>query len=292
MTDLLLDFLLPFSLAVIMFGMGMSLKTKDFSRIFRQPKAVILGVVNQVIILPLFALTLALIFNLNDTMAVGLIILASCPGGATSNIITQVCNGNIALSVTLTAVTSFTSIFSVHFVTSFALSYFNTQTTTTFELPVIDTIMQIMAITVIPICIGMLTLKYKPNFALKMVKPMRLASTVIFILILAGLIATNFSQVKESIKAVGLVTLILNLSIIGFGFLMAKLFKLNDKDAISIGVDGGIQNATLGIVIASSMLNNIEMAIPTAAYSIWMYITGALLMWIISKRNKNLQNNL
>ncbi|NIJ44237.1 BASS family bile acid:Na+ symporter [Wenyingzhuangia heitensis] len=286
MADLLLKVFLPLSLSIIMLGMGMSLTLKDFTLIFKQPKAVLIGLFNQIILLPLLAFILALAFNLSDTLAVGLIILAACPGGATSNIITQVCNGNLALSVTLTAVTSFTGILSIHLLTSFALAYFNTQTESNIQLPITHTIFQITTITIIPISLGMIILKYKPTFASKMIKPMKIASTIIFALILIGLIASNFEKVSSALKAVGLVTLVLNLSIIGFGFLIPKLFNLEDKDSISVGVDGGIQNATLGIVVATTVLNNIEMAIPTAAYSIWMYITGALLMWIINKRNK------
>ena len=286
MTDLILNVFLPLSLAVIMLGMGMSLTTRDFTRVFRQPKAVILGVINQVVILPLLAFILALAFNLNNTLAIGLIILASSPGGATSNLITHVCNGNIALSITLTAIISITSIITIPFITSYALGFFNTGLNTTITLPITSTIFKIMTITVIPISIGMSLLKHRPKFAHKMLKPMRTASTVIFILIIIGLIATNFNQVIDAIKKVGIITLILNFSIIAIGFLMAKLFKLGYKDAISIGVDGGIQNATLSIVICTTILNSIEMAVPTAAYSIWMYISGAILMWFFGKRNK------
>ncbi|NJB81589.1 bile acid:sodium symporter family protein [Wenyingzhuangia aestuarii] len=286
MTDLLLKVLLPLSLAIIMLGMGMSLTIHDFTRVFRQPKSVVIGLFNQVVILPLIAFTLAIAFHLDTTMAVGLIILASCPGGPTSNIITQICNGNIALSVTLTAVASFSSIFTTQFITAYALSYFGTYTEAVLELPVLDTMIQIMMITVIPISIGMTIRSYQTNFALRMLKPMKIASTIIFILIFIGIIATNFSQVGNALKRVGFVTLLLNIGIIGSGFLLAKIFKLGVKNAISIGVDGGIQNATLGFVIATTILDSVEMAIPTAAYSIWMYLTGGLLMWYLGKKNK------
>ncbi|ANW94907.1 bile acid:sodium symporter [Wenyingzhuangia fucanilytica] len=286
MSDILLDLFLPCSLAIIMLGMGMSLTIRDFSRIFRQPKAAILGIINQTIILPLIAFGLAIFFKLDTTMAVGLIILASCPGGPTSNIITQICNGNLALSVTLTAVISFISIISTQVTISYALSYFNTYSNIKIELPFAETVMQIMAITVLPITIGMMIKKYHPKVSSRMIKPMRTASTIIFILILTGIIATNYSTIGDAIQRVGWVTLLLNLSIIASGFLLAKIFKLHFSDAIAIGVDGGIQNATLAIVISTSMLNNIEMAIPTAAYSIWMYITGGILMWILSKKNQ------
>ncbi|GGF61460.1 bile acid:sodium symporter family protein [Wenyingzhuangia marina] len=269
-----------------MLGMGMSLTIRDFTRVFRQPKAIIIGLINQIIILPLVAFILAILFHLNTTMAVGLIILASCPGGPTSNIIAQVCNGNLALSVTLTAVGSFTSVVSTQVITSLALTYFHTHTETVIELPVLDTMMQVMMITILPICIGMMIHAYKEDFTLRMIKPMKIVSTIIFLLIFIGIVVTNFSTIGQALEKVGIVTLILNLSIIGSGFLLAKIFKLGIKNAISIGVDGGVQNATLGIVVATSILNNIEMAVPTAAYTIWMYTTGGFLMWYFGKKNK------
>ena len=286
MTDLLLKVFLPSSLAIIMLGMGMSLTIRDFTRVFRQPKAIIIGLINQIIILPLVAFILAILFHLDTTMAVGLIILASCPGGPTSNIIAQVCNGNLALSVTLTAVGSFTSVVSTQVITSLALTYFHTHTETVIELPVLDTMMQVMMITILPICIGMMIHAYKEDFTLRMIKPMKIVSTIIFLLIFIGIVVTNFSTIGQALQKVGIVTLILNLSIIGSGFLLAKIFNLGIKNAISIGVDGGVQNATLGIVVATSILNNIEMAVPTAAYTIWMYTTGGFLMWYFGKKNK------
>ena len=286
MTDLLLKVFLPSSLAIIMLGMGMSLTIRDFTRVFRQPKAIIIGLINQIIILPLVAFILAILFHLDTTMAVGLIILASCPGGPTSNIIAQVCNGNLALSVTLTAVGSFTSVISTQVITSLALTYFHTHTETVIELPVLDTMMQVMMITILPICMGMMIHAYKEDFTLRMIKPMKIVSTIIFLLIFIGIVVTNFSTIGQALQKVGIVTLILNLSIIGSGFLLAKIFNLGIKNAISIGVDGGVQNATLGIVVATSILNNIEMAVPTAAYTIWMYTTGGFLMWYFGKKNK------
>jgi BASS family bile acid:Na+ symporter len=174
---------LPLSLAIIMLGMGMTLIPADFTRIIKYPKAILIGLTNQLIFLPIIGFSLAIAFNLNPVMAVGLMILASCPGGPTSNLITQVCKGNIALSVTLTAIASIVSILTIPFILSYALEYFSSNTDITIKLPIIDTIIQIMGITVIPISIGMFIRKHKTNFAKRMEKPMRTASTVIFIIV-------------------------------------------------------------------------------------------------------------
>ena len=278
---------LPISLAVIMLGMGMTLIIADFTRIIKSPKSILIGLTNQLIFLPIIGFSLAVAFDLNPIMAVGLMIIATCPGGPTSNLITQVCKGNIALSVTLTAIASVVSVLTIPFVLSYALEYFGTETNVTINLPILDTILQIMVITVIPISIGMLIRKYKTNFANRMEKPMRIASTVIFLLVFIAVVAANFNLIGNAMKEVGLVTLLLNVLTMGLGFLTAKLFKLNLKNSISITIESGIQNGTLAIVIATSILNNIEMSIPIAAYSIWMFITGGFLMWYFSKRKKD-----
>lgn len=285
MTDLLLKTLLPISLAIIMFGMGMTLTLKDFSLVFKHPKPVLIGLFIQIILFPLFAFSLALFFDLDPLLSIGLIIISACPGGATSNIISQICNGNVALSVSLTAITSFTGIISINFLTSFALSYFRSKSDIVIELPLLDTIIRTTTITILPVLLGMTVRKHKEEFALKMENPMRISSTSIFILIFIGVVATNFSTLGDAMKKAGLVTFILNIGIITSGFLLAKIFKLGFKNAISIGVDAGIQNATLGLVICTTILNSIEMAIPTAAYTISMYITGGVLMWLLSKKN-------
>lgn len=275
---------LPISLAIIMLGMGMTLVIADFTRIIKSPKSILIGLTNQLIFLPIIGFSLAVAFDLNPVMAVGLMVIATCPGGPTSNLITQVCKGNIALSVTLTAIASVVSVLTIPFVLSYALAYFGTGTNVTIDLPILDTILQIMVITVIPISIGMLIRKYKTSFANRMEKPMRIASTVIFLLVFIAVVAANFNLIGNAMKEVGLVTLLLNILTMGLGFLTAKLFKLNLKNSISITIESGIQNGTLAIVIATSILNNIEMSIPIAAYSIWMFVTGGFLMWFFGKR--------
>ena len=283
-TELISKVFLPLSLAIIMLGMGMTLIPVDFTRIIKYPKAILIGLTNQLVLLPIIGFSLAIAFNLSPIMAVGLMILATCPGGPTSNLITQVCKGNIALSVTLTAIASIVSILTIPFILSYALEYFGTGTNVTIKLPILDTILQIMVITVIPISIGMLIRKYKTNFAKRMEKPMRIASTVIFILVFLAVLIANYSILGEAMKEVGLVTLLLNITTMGLGFLTAKFFKLNLKSAISITVESGIQNGTLALVIATSVLNNVEMGIPTGAYAIWMFATGGILMWQLGKR--------
>ena len=196
---MLLKIFLPLSLSIIMLGMGLSLSIADFARVFKQPKATLIGLTNQILIFPALAFLLAIAFDLSTPMAVGLVIIASCPGGPTSNIITQVCKGNLALSVTLTAIVSVTSIFTLSFITSYALSFFSTQTDASIQLPVLDTIVQIMLITVIPVSIGMIIRNYKYELTLKMIKPMKIVSTSIFILLFIGVVAINANEIGDAL---------------------------------------------------------------------------------------------
>ena len=278
---------LPTSLAIIMFGMGLSLVVDDFSRLFTYPKSVLIGLCNQLVFLPLIGFSIILLFNLNSAMAIGIMILSVCPGGPTSNLITQVAKGNIGLSVTLTALASLITVFTIPIILSKAIAYFTGSTDVIIELPVIQTMLQILVITVIPVSIGMVIRKKNEGFALRMERPMRIASTVLFIIIFLLVMIANKENIIQAMKEVGLATLILNLSTMGLGYITAKFFGITGKSQISITIESGIQNGTLAFVIATTILNNIEMGLPTGAYSIWMFITGGILMWRLgSKKNK------
>jgi len=275
---------LPISLAIIMFGMGLSLVKDDFVRLFAYPKAVLVGLCNQLLFLPLIGFAIVLLFDLNPSMAIGMMILSVCPGGPTSNLITQVSRGNIGLSVTLTALASLITVFTIPILLSKAIAYFTGDTDVVIQLPIIETMLQILVITIIPISIGMIIRKRREAFALRMEKPMRTASTVLFVIIFLIIIIANKDNLTQAMKEVGLPTLLLNLSTMGLGFVSAKLFGITGKSQISITIESGIQNGTLAFVIATTMLNNFEMGLPTGAYSIWMFITGGFLMWRLGKK--------
>ena len=284
MAQVLSTIFLPLSLSIIMLGMGMTLTLADFKRIILYPKSVVLGLTNQLLFLPLVAFLLILAFKLDSLMAIGLMVLAVSPGGPTSNLITHTCKGNIALSVTLTAMASFVTILTIPLILSNVLAYFGTTSNIAIRLPVMDTILQVMVITVIPISMGMLIKKFKSSFAARMEKPMRTASAILFMLVLVAVIAANSATIVRGLKEVGLVTLLLNLATMLLGYMTAKLFKLDLKSTISITIESGIQNGTLAFVIVSTILKNTEMGIPIAAYSIWMFVTGGILMWVLGRR--------
>ena len=278
-TTIITQIFLPISLAIIMFGMGLTLVVGDFGRLFTYPKEVLIGLFNQLVFLPLIGFLIILLFDLNSSMAIGIMILSLCPGGPTSNLITQVARGNIGLSVTLTALASIITVFTIPIILSEAISYFTGETDVIIELPVVQTMLQILVITVIPVSIGMVIRKKNESFALKMERPMRIASTVLFIIIFLLVMIANKDLIVQAMKEVGLATLLLNLSTMAFGYFTAKIFGVKGKSQISITIESGIQNGTLAFVIATTILNNVEMGLPTGAYSIWMFITGGILMW-------------
>ena len=278
-TTIITQIFLPISLAIIMFGMGLTLVVDDFGRLFTYPKAVIVGLCNQLIFLPLIGFSIILLFDLSSSMAIGIMILALCPGGPTSNLITQVARGNIGLSVTLTALASLITVFTIPIILSKAITYFTGETGVVIELPIVQTMLQILIITVIPVSIGMVIRKKNEGFALRMEKPMRTASTVLFVIIFLLVMIANKDLIVEAMKEVGLATLLLNLSTMALGYITARAFRIKGKSQISITIESGIQNGTLAFVIATTILNNVEMGLPTGAYSIWMFITGGILMW-------------
>ena len=285
-TSIIGQIFLPISLAIIMFGMGLSLVSGDFTRLFTYPKAVLVGLCNQLLFLPLIGFVIVVLFGLNPSMAIGVMIISICPGGPTSNLITQVSRGNIGLSVTLTALSSLITVFTIPILLSKFIAYFSGDTDVVIQIPILETMLQILVITVIPVSIGMMIRKRREAFALRMEKPMRTASTVLFVIIFLIIIIANKDNLIQAMKEVGLPTLLLNLSTMGLGYLSAKLFGITGKSQISITIESGIQNGTLAFVIATTMLNNLEMGLPTGAYSIWMFLTGGILMWRLgSKEN-------
>ncbi len=278
-TTIITQIFLPISLAIIMFGMGLTLVVGDFGRLFTYPKEVLIGLFNQLVFLPLIGFLIILLFDLNSSMAIGIMILSLCPGGPTSNLITQVARGNIGLSVTLTALASLITVFTIPIILSEAIAYFTGETDVVIELPVVQTMLQILVITVIPVSIGMVIRKKNEGFALRMERPMRIASTVLFIIIFLLVMIANKDLIVQAMKEVGLATLLLNLSTMALGYMTAKFFGIKGKSQVSITIESGIQNGTLAFVIATTILNNVEMGLPTGAYSIWMFITGGILMW-------------
>jgi len=277
--------ILALSLIIIMLGMGLSLVADDFKRIFIYPKAIFVGLTNQLIILPIIGFAITIAFPLKHEIAIGIMILAACPGGPTSNLIAHLAKGDLALSVSLTAISSLITIITIPFIVNFALVHFLNEGQV-IKLDVLKTIIQICAIIVVPVSIGMIIRKYKESFALRMEKPVRKASGIVVALVIIGIVIKEKENLIPYLKQAGLVALILNAATMVVGYYSARLFKIMDKRAISISIESGIQNGTLAIMIAVVLLGNSEYAITPAIYSLLMFFTGGVAIYLGIKKNK------
>jgi len=275
--SVLTSVVLPAALFLIMLGMGLSLTLGDFKRVAEVPRSAIVGLICQLLILPLVAFGLIHAFGMTGALAVGMMIIAACPGGVTSNLITHVSRGDTALSITLTAITSFITVFSIPLIVSFALSSFMGAEQSV-ELPVVKTILQVVAITILPVSIGMAIRHKSLTFAEKMERPSRIASTIIFILITIGVILANKQVIKDHFLSLAGVTVSLNVLTMIIGFGAAFLARLPARQMRTISIEAGIQNGTLAIVIATTIIKNGEMALPGGVYSLVMFATGGLMM--------------
>lgn len=272
-SNLFTTVLLPLALAIVMLGMGLSLVPEDFKRITRYPKAVAVGTVCQVLLLPLFGALIALVVPMQPAIAVGLIVLALCPGGPSSNLITYLAKGDVALSVTLTALSSVITVFTIPIFANLALQRFLGQSAA-INLPIGQTMLQIFLITLLPIAIGMVIRNQFPNTAKRLEKQMSRLAGGLLALIIVLLLIREGSKLPGFIVQVGIGVLLLNLLATLAGFCAGKLFQLPLAQQICIAVEVGIQNGTLAIAITAGLLNNPDMAIPAAVYSLLMYATG------------------
>lgn len=269
--------ILAISLVIVMFGMGLSLTIGDFIRIFQYPKAIIVGLINQIILLPIMAYVLIGLMGVSTDIAIGVMILAACPGGPTSNLITHLAKGDTGLSVSLTAANSLITIFTIPFVIDFALTQF-LDAGEMIAINKLQTVIQIFAIVIVPVSIGMGLKSAKAAFAEKMEKPVKIASAAVLFLIIIGLVIKKKEDLIPYMEQAGLIALLLNVVTMLIGFLTAKISKLNLKQSITIAVESGIQNGTMAIAIASGILLNDNYAIAPAVYSLIMFLTSGLVI--------------
>ncbi len=282
--DLLIQVILPASLFIIMLGMGLALKPVDFKLVLSHPKAVSLGVFAQMVMLPFVAYGIVLAFDLSGAMAMGLMILALCPGGTTSNLYTYLAKGDIALSVTLTSVVSLLAPLTVPVMIAAFMGVIMGEGQV-IELPVLKTVIQLLVITVVPICMGMVINHYKPVFSARAETPVKIFSMAFLLLIVVGIVMKNSENMVGYFAEVGLAALVLNLSCLLMGYGLSKLAMLNEAQSKAISIEVGFQNGTLAIMISLTLLHNNDMAIAATCYSIIMFMTGALFSKLLSRKD-------
>lgn len=275
--SILTQLFLPLALAIIMFGMGLSLTPNDFKRILIYPKAVAIGLINQLLLLPMIAFGLIWIFGLQAELAVGVMILAACPGGATSNLITHLAKGDSALSITLTGFSSLITVLTIPFVVNFSLNYFMPGGEVQ-QLNVLGTVISVIFITVIPVVIGMIILRKSPALAEKLDKPFRKISVIFFVVIVLAAIVKERDNIVQYFMEAGPVALTLNVCTLAVGYYSGRLFGLTKKQCTTVSIESGIQNGTLGITVAATLLMNPAMTIPSVIYGLLMFGTAGLII--------------
>ena len=278
--------ILGIALSIIMIGMGLSLTIADFRRVVKFPLAVFIGFLNQIILLPIIAYTLIRWFDVDSNTAIGIMVLSACPGGPTSNLLTHLAKGDTALSVTLTAINSIITIFTIPLIVSFSVQEFGVNQGS-FVPPTQDIIKLLIAVIAVPLSIGMLLKKFKPTFASKMDKPVRILSSIIIAAVIVGLVIKERAHLVEYISNTFFIAISLNISTMLIGLLTALLVNLKFKQALTICLESGNQNGTLAIGIAGA-LGNPAYGIPGAVYSLFMYFTALVPIIIGNKKEKSL----
>ena len=273
--SVLTEVLLPLALAFVMFGMGLTLTLQDFSRLLKTPKAVLSGVIGQILLLPLLAFALCIAFALPPYIAVGIMILAACPGGTTSNLISHLARANLALSVSLTAVSTIVCVFSTPFIIQFAINYFVKENAPSFS--IIQTVVGLVGVSIVPVIIGMVIRARKPMFAQRTEDFFRKFSMYFMLLMIAGVLVSEKDSLVASFDSAFLVCVTLNVLSVSLGLLLSRITGLNVKDALTLAIEIGVQNAALAMLICISFLKAPDYAIAPGVYGIAMYIGPAFL---------------
>ena len=282
--------IIPICLFLIMMGMGLTLVTNDFKRVLKYPKAVGIGLTNQLILLPIIGFALANIMPLRPEYAVGVMLLVLCPGGTTSNLFTYLAKGDVALSVTMTAIASVITVFTIPIVLSFSLIYFM-GSGSAFELPVLKTVLTLVLLTIVPISIGMLIKRYAPRVADRsQVYVSRFGVLFLtFLVLFLGYVQRDI--IVDAFIATGPVSIILNLLTMALGYYSSKWFGLNLAQRTSITLEVGLQNSTLSIFMALTLLSNYDMSMMPAIYTLVMFLTAGILVSIFSARHNKLRKS-
>jgi len=273
---------LPVALGIIMLGLGLSLTIGDFARVLKQPKAVLTALVCQLLILPAICFGLVLLFQLPPVLAVGMMMLAASPGGTTANLYSHLFRGDIALNISLTAVNSVIAVITLPLITNFAIMYFQ---------PFDDQLglqwakaLEVFAIVLLPVALGMLIRRFWPKFADGMDRPVRIASVVILIVVIAGAVASNWNLLVDNFAGLALITVLFCLISLAVGYVVPRLLKVGRRQAIAASFEIGIHNATLAIVIAQTVLGSVELSLPAAVYGVLMFFIAFGFGFLIRER--------
>ncbi len=281
---LVTDIFLPLALAFIMFALGIGLTFKDFTRVVRQPRDFMIGLISQILLLPLVAFALVKIWSMPAELALGLMIIAAAPGGVTSNILTSFARGDVALSISLTAITSLLSVITIPFIVTISYSYLMGGSAGQ-EVSVANTALSVFAIVTIPVLAGLTVRRFAEGFALRFEPTARTFSTILFVVVLAGAIFQERANIVEYFAQAGLITLTLNVVMMVLAFTVAGVFASGRRQKTAISLECGLQNGTLAIAVATLLFGGGLITVPAATYSLIMFATGLIFVAVLRRIN-------
>jgi BASS family bile acid:Na+ symporter len=283
MDSALILVLLPLALAIVMLGLGLSLTPADFGRVVTYPRAVVIALACQMLLLPLICFGLVTALRLPPLLAVGMMLLAASPGGTIANLYSHLFGGDVALNVSLTAINSVASVVTLPVIVNFSLAHF-TGDSTAIGLQY-DKVLQVFAIVLLPVLAGMLIRRRSADFAARMYRPVRIFSLVVLVAVIVGAVAGQWKILAEHAGAVGLAALLFSVCSLAVGYWVPRLGAVGRPQAIASSMEIGIHNSTLAITIALSplLLNSTEMAVPAAIYGILMFFTSAAAGFLIRR---------
>ena len=279
----MIDALLPISLAFIMFSLGVSLQPADFLRVFSRPRAIGIGLFAQIICLPALAFLLLETLGVGGEMAVGVMILAACPGGVSAGLLTLLAGGETALSISLTALTSLIVIITLPLITGFATGHF-AENEVTLNMSLIRTGGGVFLMTFLPVTLGMLVRHYRHEFAMRREKLLARIATVLFLLIVLLTFVTQREAIMQHLPTLGPLLILVNLLVMGLGFAAGGLSGLERPGRIAIAMECGLQNAALGIFVANNLLQAPALAAPSVVYAFLMNFSALALVAVRDRR--------
>ena len=272
----------PLGLALIMLGLGMSLTVKDFTRVIKFPKDFFVGFVCQMLVLPIIGFTLIKLLNTPIELALGVMIIAAAPGGVTSNVLTKFAHGDVALSITLTAIISLISIISVPFIIFLSIDLLNI-TYVAREISMIGISLKMFFVVTIPVLLGMIIRYFAEDFILKNVLLIQRLSIALFVLVFVSIYIEEWDKIVSFITRAGLIALVLNIVMMIVGFYVAKFFASGVAQQRCISLECGLQNGTLAVFVSTQLFDEMIYIVPTAAYALIMMVTSLIFVFVVRK---------
>lgn len=275
----------PLGLALIMLGLGMSLAIKDFTRVVKFPKDFLVGFICQMLVLPVIAFALIKLLDTPLELALGVMIIAAAPGGVTSNVLTKFANGDVALSITLTAIISLISIISVPFIIFLSIDLLNIDYVTK-EFSIVGISLKMFLVVTVPVLIGMIIRHFAESLIVNNILLIQRASIALFVLVFIAIYIEEWDNIANFIKQAGLIALTLNIVMMIVGFYVAKLFTSGAAQQKCISLECGLQNGTLAVFVATQLFDEMIYIVPTAAYALVMMATSLFFVYIVKKVDK------